>query len=183
MNDLTMTASGWVATEPKLHIGPSGTTLCTFRLATTPRRYDRTANTWVDGDTQWFTVRTFRGAAVTVKQSVKKGQPLVVTGRLRTNTWEANDGPRTDLQIDATSLGHDLTLGIATFNRAVGDPTLGVEDVVADASSEEGEGAVAEDDAAVAGAWDVEPEGDEPEGLEPEGVEPEEDADELVAAR
>ncbi|WP_084125878.1 single-stranded DNA-binding protein [Demequina sp. NBRC 110054] len=173
MNDLTMTASGWVATEPKLHIGPSGTTLCTFRLATTPRRYDRTANAWVDSETQWFTVRTFRGAAVTVKQSVKKGQPIVVTGRLRTNTWEANDGPRTDLQIDATSLGHDLTLGIATFNRAVGDPALGADEPSTTAAASEAEAAAAqsidddappaESDPADSDAWEVEPQDDDEE--------------------
>ncbi|WNM25294.1 single-stranded DNA-binding protein [Demequina capsici] len=127
MNDLTLTVGGWAATDPKLHVGAGGAAMCTFRLASTPRRFDRGAGEWVDGSTEWFTVRVFRAGAVTVHESVRKGQPLMVTGRLRTNVWEAADGPRTDLQVDATAVGHDLTRGIATFTRAVGDAALGGE--------------------------------------------------------
>lgn len=70
-------------------------------------------------------MRTFPSAALTVLDSIEKGQPVIVTGRLRTNTWESDAGPRTDLVIDASAVGHDLTRGIATFRRAVGDPNLG----------------------------------------------------------
>jgi len=121
MNDLTMTVSGWVATNPKLHVGPSGVRMATFRLASTSRYYDRDKGEWVDSRTEWFSIRTFRAAAVTVSESVEKGQPVTVHGRFRTNEWESEGGTRTDLVIDATSVGHDLTRGIATFHRATAD--------------------------------------------------------------
>lgn len=124
MNDLTMTVTGWVATEPRHVVGPTGARLTSFRLASTSRYFDRDKGEWADGNTEWFTVRTFRSAAITVKNSIEKGQPVVVQGRLRTHQWDADAGPRTDLVIDATSVGHDLTKGVATFTRATADASL-----------------------------------------------------------
>ena len=127
MNDLTVTVTGWVATDPRHIVGPTGANLTSFRVASTSRYMDRSTNEWTDGKTEWFTVRVFRAAAVTVHNSIKKGQPVVVTGRLKTHQWESEAGSRTDLLIDATAVGHDVTRGVADFRRAVGDPSLGVE--------------------------------------------------------
>jgi single-strand DNA-binding protein len=119
MNDLTVTVTGWVATDPKLHVVPSGADLVSFRLASTSRFFDRGTNAWVDRDTEWFTVRVFRAAAQLILRSIRKGQPIVVVGRLHTNEWTAEKGQRTDLVIDAQTVGHDLTRGVAEFSRAV----------------------------------------------------------------
>lgn len=124
MNDLTMTVTGWVATDPRHVVGPTGTRLTSFRLASTSRYFDRDKGVWADGNTEWFTVRTFRNAAITVMHSIEKGQPVVVQGRLRTHQWDADAGPRTDLVIDALSVGHDLTKGVANFTRATADASL-----------------------------------------------------------
>ncbi len=124
MNDLTMTVNGWVATQPAQHVGPSGVRLTSFRMASTSRYYDREKQEWVDGRTEWFSVKVFRNAAITVANSIHKGQPVVVHGRFRTSEWEGDSGTRVDLVIDATSVGHDLTRGTADFSRAVGDGAL-----------------------------------------------------------
>jgi len=121
MNDLTVTVTGWVATDPKLHVVPGGTDLVSFRLASTSRYFDRSKNEWVDRETEWFTVRVFRAAAVLVERSLHKGQPVVVVGRLHSNEWKADTGTRTDLVIDVITVGHDLTRGIGDFRRAVVD--------------------------------------------------------------
>jgi len=121
MNDLTVTVTGWVATDPKLHVVPGGTDLVSFRLASTSRYFDRSKNEWVDRETEWFTVRVFRSAAVLVERSLHKGQPVVVVGRLHSNEWKADTGTRTDLVIDVITVGHDLTRGIGDFRRAVVD--------------------------------------------------------------
>ena len=94
MNELTLLVTGWVATEPKLHVSATGPDVVSFRLATTARYFDRNSNTWVDKPTEWFTVRLFRAAAVLVQKSVHKGQPVIVSGRLRTNEWTSESGPR-----------------------------------------------------------------------------------------
>jgi len=145
MNELTLLVTGWVATEPKLHVSATGPDVVSFRLATTARYFDRNTNTWVDKPTEWFTVRLFRAAAVLVQKSVRKGQPVIVSGRLRTNEWTSDSGPRTDLIIDAQTVGHDLTRGVADFRRAVVDVERGVITELPSAPAEE---AAPEDDAA-----------------------------------
>ncbi len=129
MNELTITVAGWAATDVRIFVGQGDLAIASFRLASTPRYFDRDRRAWVDGVTEWFTVRVFRAAAMTVEKSISKGQPVVVTGRLRTSTWQANEGPRTDLVIDATAVGHDCTRGTAVFTRATGDPSLTEADV------------------------------------------------------
>ncbi len=118
MNEITMTVTGWVATEPRHVVGPTGTALTSFRLATTARFFNREAGRFEDGRTEWFTVRTFRQAAINVRDSIDKGQPVVVTGRFSTHEWDSDTGVRVDLLIDATSVGHDLSRGVATFTRS-----------------------------------------------------------------
>lgn len=174
MNDLTITVSGWVATNPRHVVGRNGTSLTSFRVASTSRYFDRSSNAWENGPTEWFTVRTFRGAALTVLDSVAKGQPVLVTGRLRTNTWESEAGPRTDLVIDATAVGHDLTRGIATFRRAVGDSNLGSEEPPALAEGDDSDS----DEAAAVGAAGAE---DGPSGPEFDGAADPIDEEELTA--
>ena len=153
MNDLTMTVTGWVATDPRHVVGPTGTRLTSFRLASTSRYFDRDKGAWADGNTEWFTVRTFRNAAITVMNSIEKGQPVVVQGRLRTHQWDADAGPRTDLVIDAVSVGHDLTKGVATFTRATADASLVDEnpsgDTASDGADEASEPVEAESEAEV----------------------------------
>ena len=139
MNDLTVTVTGWVATDPKLHVVPSGADLVSFRLASTSRFFDRPNNQWVDRDTEWFTVRVFRAAALLVERSIRKGQPIVVVGRLHTNEWKADTGQRTDLVIDAQTVGHDLTRGVGTFTRAVVDAGPAAAEPAVDEPIEEGE--------------------------------------------
>jgi len=147
MNDLTVTVTGWVATDPRLHLVPGGTDIVSFRLASTSRYFDRGSGQWVDRETSWFTVRVFRAAALLVAKSIKKGQPIVVVGRLHTHEWAADSGPRTDLVIDAQTVGHDLTRGIADFTRAVVETPA---DAAAAESDEVEEGEVQEGDAAIA---------------------------------
>jgi len=146
MNDLTMTVTGWVATEPRHVVGPTGTRLTSFRLASTSRYFDRDKGVWADGNTEWFTVRTFRSAAITVMNSIEKGQPVVVQGRLRTHQWDADAGPRTDLVIDAMSVGHDLTKGVATFTRATADASLVGDSSSGDSSSGDSSSGGADED-------------------------------------
>jgi single-strand DNA-binding protein len=136
MNDLIMTVNGWVATDPSQHVGPTGARLTSFRLASTSRFFDRDKGEWTDGRTEWFTVKVFRNAAITVANSIKKGQPVTVHGRFRTNEWEGEGGTRTDLVIDATSVGHDLTRGTAEFTRAFGDASLAGADGAGDEAAE-----------------------------------------------
>jgi single-strand DNA-binding protein len=117
--DVTVTFSGFVATTPTLFTSPSGTDYTSFRIAQTRRYLDRERGEWVDGRTLWFTVKAFKRVARNVATSLHKGDPVVVTGRLSVDEWTGPDGPRSSLVVEATSLGHDLTLGESRFARTV----------------------------------------------------------------
>ena len=117
MNEITVCLTAWVATEPTMTVGPSGVRMTSFRIATTSRYFDQQDDCWKDGRTEWFVARAYRAAALSVKDSIKKGEPIIIKGYFRTSEWEADSGPRTDLVLDIIAIGHDLTRGSAQFSR------------------------------------------------------------------
>ncbi len=119
-NELTLTLVGWLGAEPKHYPGLGGATPFTsFRMASTRRVFDRERGAWTDGRTEWFTVKCWRGAARNVAESLRKGDPVVVHGRLSTDEWAAPEGTRTTLVLDAIAIGPDLSYGTARFARTV----------------------------------------------------------------
>ncbi|MFP7760000.1 single-stranded DNA-binding protein [Marisediminicola sp. LYQ134] len=114
----TITIAGVVGTVPRHVLTGAGLAITSFRLASTQRRFDRAQNKWVDGDTNWFTVTTFRQLALNVATSVSKGDRVVVLGRVRLRDWRADDKSGTTVEIEADSLGHDLAWGSAVWSRS-----------------------------------------------------------------
>ncbi|WP_261623596.1 single-stranded DNA-binding protein [Nesterenkonia marinintestina] len=114
----TVTVRGFVGSDVRHLTTERGLPISTFRVGSTSRRYDREQGRWVDGDTNWFTVTCFRALAQNVRSTLRKGDPVVVTGRLRVRRWENDAGARgTAVEIDADGLGHDLTFGTGSFTR------------------------------------------------------------------
>ena len=120
-NDLTMTLVGWIATDPKHYPGAEGgVPFTSFRMANTRRYRDRTTGQWVDGRTDWFTIKAFRHVALNVAESMRQGDPVIVHGRLTTEEYTPKEGgTRTSLVIDAAAIGPDLAFGTSRFARAV----------------------------------------------------------------
>jgi single-strand DNA-binding protein len=86
-------------------------------MATAERYLDRATGEWVDRETVWLDVVCWKALADHVVASIHKGDPVLVRGRLRVSTWESEQGPRQSIQVVATSVGHDLSRGRATFTR------------------------------------------------------------------
>lgn len=116
MNDI-ITVRGFVATEPKSSTTPGGTGTASFRLGSTERRFDRANDAWVDGNTNWFSVQAFRHLAGNIGCSVKKGQRVIVVGKLKLRQWEHDGKIYHVAEIVAESVGHDLMWGSANFIR------------------------------------------------------------------
>jgi single-strand DNA-binding protein len=95
----------------------NGTDLSTFRLASTPRRFDRASDKFVDGTTTWITVQCWRLLAVHARDSIRRGDPLVVIGKLKTEEWEKDGTRYSRLVLDALAVGHDLNRGVSTFRK------------------------------------------------------------------
>ncbi|WP_394769733.1 single-stranded DNA-binding protein [Lacisediminihabitans sp.] len=115
----TITLTGLVATTPRHLVTTEGLSITSFRLASTQRRFDRSRDRWVDGDTNWYTITCFRQLAVNVSGSVLKGDRVVVTGRLRIRDWTSGEKAGTNIEVDADAVGHDLTWGTTTFSRSI----------------------------------------------------------------
>ena len=116
MTDI-ITITGVVATTPRHIVTTGGLAITSFRLASTQRRFDRAQAKWVDAETNWYTVTTFRQLAVNVLASVKKGERVVATGRLRIRDWEAGEKSGTNIDVEADAVGHDLSWGTASWAR------------------------------------------------------------------
>ena len=134
-----ITVRGFVASEITTSTTPGGVATASFRLGSTERRYDRAANTWSDGNINWFRVQGYRQLAGNIGCSVKKGQKVIVVGRLKIRSWERDGRFYHAVEIDAESVGHDLMWGSANFIRTAGNgPQAAASPTGAAAASPEG---------------------------------------------
>lgn len=117
MNESYVTLQGWVGGDVDLR--QVGETQCaSFRVGSTPR-YNK-GGTWVDGQTSWFTVNCWRTLGRNVADSVRRGDAVVVHGRVRVDVWEREGHPASvTWVVDATFVGHDLNRGTTSFTKAV----------------------------------------------------------------
>lgn len=136
MNETLVTMQGYVGSPVKLR--PAGeVVVASFRLGCTPRRYQRATGTWSDEETQWFTVNTWRGLADNCAASLRVGDPVVVHGRMSLRSWVDADGvAQQTLEVQATSVGHDLNRGSSRFTKPQRDtPPAEVEPVSAEVAA------------------------------------------------
>lgn len=117
MSETVIHVVGHVGTDVDHRELGNGTHLSRFRLATTPRYWDRAQRAYVDGTTNWLSVECWRSLALHVSRSLSRGDPVVVIGKLRTQEWE-KDGVRSSrLVVEATAVGHDLSRGVSAFTK------------------------------------------------------------------
>ena len=116
MNDTHITLHGWVGGEVR-HRDVKGVSVSTLRVGVTPRV--RRNGEWADGETTWYTVTAWRALADRVRESVQRGDAVIVHGRLSTRTWADDKGVLvTTLEVEASYMGHDMSRGVTTFTKA-----------------------------------------------------------------
>ena len=113
-----VTLVGYVAQEPSIRTTKTGKTVTDLRVGITPRYRDQATGEWRDGQSSYFTVSCWDRLANHVRASMHKGEPVLVRGKFKTNTYEDKDGrPRTETRITADTVGHDLSRGVANYIR------------------------------------------------------------------
>jgi single-strand DNA-binding protein len=118
INEAHISLSGYVATQPALKWTRTGVPALNMRVAWTPRRMDRVTGEWIDMSTNFLTVYAYRKLAENAATCLRKGDPVVLRGRVSTRDFEDKNGhQRTALEVDAISFGHDMTRGVSTFQR------------------------------------------------------------------
>jgi single-strand DNA-binding protein len=115
----TTTVAGLVATTPRHLVTQDGIAITSFRMASSNRRYDRVSSKWVDGETNWYTVTSYKTLSINVAGSISKGDRVLVTGDLLVRDWDNGERAGTSVEILAEAVGHDLSWGTSNFTRTV----------------------------------------------------------------
>jgi len=130
MQQDTITVVGFVGTPPKHVVTSTGLQITNFRLASTPRKWDRNTGKFVDGETNWYSVSAWRQLAVNAIASLEKGDRVIVTGRLKVQNWENGAKSGINVEIEADAIGQDLTWGTTRLTKTGGARTSGREEEV-----------------------------------------------------
>ena len=100
----TMALRGLIATTPRHLVTPDGLPITSFRFATT------TGNAVADY-TNWYTVTAFNTLATHAAEALSKGDRVIVLGELRIRDWDNGERSGTSVEIEASTIGHDLEAG------------------------------------------------------------------------
>ena len=113
----TVTIVGNITRDPDLKFTGSGLAMCTFGLAVNNRKTDERGE-WVDGDPSFYDVVCWRQLAENVTESLPKGTTVIVVGKLRQRSWEADDGSkRSKVEVQAEHVGPALNWSTAEVHR------------------------------------------------------------------
>jgi single-strand DNA-binding protein len=118
MNETMVTVVGNLVDDPRLRVLDSGREVANFRIASTSRRWDRDTEQYVDSGQLFLSVSCWRALASNVSQSLRKGDPVVVTGKLTTRSYEKDGQNRSVCELEGYAVGPDLGRGTAVFRRS-----------------------------------------------------------------
>ncbi|MBC7277786.1 single-stranded DNA-binding protein [Nocardioides sp.] len=117
MNEATITLRGNVGADPVVR-SVGDVSVANFRMACTPRKLNRATGEWSDGVTQWFSVSAWRQLGENVGRSLRKGDAVVVHGRLTARSYVNKDGLEVNtFEVEANVVGHDLNRGLSSLSR------------------------------------------------------------------
>ncbi|MEV6022960.1 single-stranded DNA-binding protein [Streptomyces sp. NPDC052036] len=117
--ETVITVVGNLVDDPELRFTPSGAAVAKFRVASTPRTFDRQTNEWKDGESLFLTCSVWRQAAENVAESLQRGMRVIVQGRLKQRSYEDREGvKRTVYELDVDEVGASLRNATAKVTKA-----------------------------------------------------------------
>lgn len=119
LNSTQITIVGNVGEDPELRFTPAGVAVCTFSVAVTPRRFDKSTNQWIDGEATWWRINIWRQLGEHAAETLTKGQRVIVVGNVASRKWKNDKGESgTSWEITAEACGPDLTWATAKVTRS-----------------------------------------------------------------
>ncbi len=119
--ETVITVVGNLVDDPELRFTPSGAAVAKFRVASTPRTFDRQTNEWKDGESLFLTCSVWRQAAENVAESLQRGMRVIVQGRLKQRSYEDREGvKRTVYELDVDEVGASLRSATAKITKTSG---------------------------------------------------------------
>jgi single-strand DNA-binding protein len=117
-NEAQLSVVGYVASEPEFSRVGNNIPKLTMKVAWTTRRRESSSGEWVDGNTSFVRVTCWRRLADNLATCLRKGDPVLLRGRLDVRPFTGKDGVRrVSVDVEASHLGHDLSRGVAGFRR------------------------------------------------------------------
>lgn len=99
-----VTVVGNLGNDAEFKKTPAGTPVTSFNLANTPRKQKN--GEWVNADTTWFRVFVWNHDAAGAATTLKKGDKVIVTGRLQLSTYTDREGKeQRSVEINADTVG------------------------------------------------------------------------------
>ncbi|WP_399927121.1 single-stranded DNA-binding protein [Streptomyces kanamyceticus] len=119
--ETVITVVGNLVDDPELRFTPSGAAVAKFRVASTPRIFDKQTNEWKDGEGLFLTCSVWRQAAENVAESLQRGMRVIVQGRLKQRSYEDREGvKRTVYELDVEEVGASLKNATAKVTKTTG---------------------------------------------------------------
>jgi single-strand DNA-binding protein len=116
--ETVITLIGNLTNDPELRFTPSGSAVANFTIASTPRTFDRNTNEWKDGETLFLRAAVWKEAAENVAESLAKGMRVIVSGRLKSRSYDTKEGEkRTVIELEVDEIGPSLKYANAKVNR------------------------------------------------------------------
>ena len=117
--ETSITVVGNLVADPELRFTPAGAAVANFRIASTPRRFNRQTSQWEDGEAMYLTCNVWHQAAENVAESLSKGMRVIVQGRLRQRSYESREGERRSIfEVEVDEVGPSLSFATAQVTRA-----------------------------------------------------------------
>lgn len=118
MNDTQITLVGNLTGDPELRFTPNGAAVANFTIASTPRKFDRQANEWKDGESLFMRCSAWKELAENVAESLQRGTAVIAQGRLRSRSYETKEGEkRTVVEMEVDEVGPSLRYATAKVNK------------------------------------------------------------------
>ena len=117
-NETTLNITGNLVEDPELRFTPSGAAVANFKIASTPRTFDRQSNQWKDGEALFLRCAAWKDLAENVAESLTKGMRVIIEGRLKSRSYETKEGEkRTVIELEVDEIGPSLKYATAKVQR------------------------------------------------------------------
>lgn len=119
-NGTSITVVGNLTGPLDLRFTSNGVAVANGTIASTPRTFNRQANEWEDGTTEFWPITIWREAAEQATESLDKGTRVIATGHVKVDEWEDKNGggKRTRMVIDVDEIGPSLKYATARVAKA-----------------------------------------------------------------
>lgn len=119
--ETVITIIGNLVDDPELRFTPGGAAVTKFRVASTPRVFDKQTNEWKDGEGLFLTCSVWRQAAENAAESLTRGMRVIVQGRLKQRSYDDKEGvKRTVYELDVEEVGPSLRSATAKVTKTSG---------------------------------------------------------------